>query len=93
MEIFARHGDLVIEKTTITGKLEKATNLVLAGADTSPHTLRGKVQMRRDGRNTLVRLSKRTKLTHSSRHEDKWLPKGDYTIRPLREAGDVDVVD
>lgn len=87
MNIYARQGDLVIEKVKkVTGELRKATNFVLAGTD-SPHTLRGTVQLRREGLVTFVRVPKATEIAHAGRHEPVKLAKGDYEIRPLRERG------
>jgi hypothetical protein len=89
MNIFARHGDLVIEKTTITDALEPATDLVLAGGSSGhPHTLRGWCLHRRDGDNrTFVRLDVARTLEHgrADGHQDIALPPGDYEIRRLRE--------
>lgn len=92
MNIFARQGDLVIEKLSapITGDLEKRSNIVFAGDSSGhPHTLRGSALTRRDGFTTFVRLSRRADLEHgrAGGHKTVSLPAGDYAIRPLRERG------
>lgn len=90
MHIYARQGDLVIDKLSvaITGDLEKATGLVLAGRDSAPHVVRGTVQMRRNGRRTLLRVAEATIIEHAGRHHSTPLEPGDYEARPLRERGD-----
>ena len=93
MKLYARHGDLVIEKlsTPITGDLVKTKNLVFAG-DSSGHThvLRGDCEALRDGRVTRVRVAKPTDLEHGKPdgHKTISLEPGDYVVRPLRERGD-----
>lgn len=95
MEIYARHGDLVIEKlnTPITGELKKGTNIVFAGDSSGhPHTLVGEVMHRRDGRRTFVQVpdGKSLELRHgkSTGHKTISLAPGAYEVRPLRERGD-----
>lgn len=88
MELYARQGDLVFDKTPVTGELEKAVNPVLAGRDSAPHTIRGTVLMRRDGALTMIRVAEQTEVTHAGRHLPITLEPGDYIISPLRERGD-----
>lgn len=92
MELYARHGDLVIEKLDkIDGELTEAKDFVFAG-DSSGHThvLRGLAQVRRDGLRTFVRVPKKTKLTHAKPdgHKTIDIEAGDYEVRSLRERGD-----
>ena len=93
MEIYGRHGDLVIQKldTPITGELTEVRNLVFAGDSSGhTHTLKGKALHRRDGRRTFVRVAKATALVHGKADGHKTMPiaAGDYEVRPLRERGD-----
>jgi hypothetical protein len=95
MNLYARHGDLVIEKldTKPTGELKRGTNIVFAGDSSGhPHTLVGEVMFRRDGRRTFVQVpgGKPLELRHgkSDGHKTISLPPGDYEVRPLRERGD-----
>lgn len=92
MHLYARHGDLVIEKLTkIDGELRPMTNLVFAGDSSGhPHRLLGKCQMRREGRRALVRVLETTRLEHGKPdgHQTIELAAGDYEVRPLRERGD-----
>ncbi|WP_297826357.1 hypothetical protein [Mycobacterium sp.] len=95
MELYARHGDLVIEKlaTPISGELQKGVDVVFAGDSSGhPHTLVGAVEFRRDGRRTFVRVpdGKGMELRHgkSTGHKTIKLEPGDYEVRPLRERGD-----
>lgn len=93
MNLYARQGDLVIERlgdTTIEGA-EKATDIVLAG-DSSGHRHRiiGEVMRKVDGRVISVLLSKPTTMVHEKAdgHKTINLEAGAYRIRPLRERGD-----
>lgn len=93
MNLFARQGDLVIEKLPVPfpGTVEKVTNYVFAGDSSGhPHTLRGTVQMQREGAATRVRLAEEMTLEHGKPdgHRAVTLPVGDYEVRPLRERGD-----
>ena len=87
MEIYARQGDQVIEAKGITGELTEHTDLVIAGSQTSAHTLRGKCEARREGTRLFVRLSADSVITHADRHRDTPIVAGTYEIRPLRERG------
>jgi hypothetical protein len=93
MKLYARQGDLVIEKLAkpIEGELIPAKDIVFAGDSSGHrHVLRGKAQHRVDGDRTLVRVAKTATLTHekSDGHKDVMLVPGDYEVRPLRERGD-----
>lgn len=90
MQLYARHGDLVFDKLTspISGDLSKHTDLVLAGTDSAPHTVRGQVEARRDGVITLMRVAATTTVEHAGRHKTITLEPGDYEVRPLRERHD-----
>ena len=89
MEIFALQGDQIIRKMPepITGKLEAAKDLVIAGSHTSPHTIKGACKTRVDGDRRLVRVARATEIVHADRHRTTKLPKGDYEIFPQRERG------
>jgi hypothetical protein len=89
MEVFALQGDQIIRQLDqkITGKLEAAKNLVIAGSHTSPHTILGKCLTRVDGDRRLVRVGRATAIVHADRHNETKLPKGDYEISPQRERG------
>jgi hypothetical protein len=89
MKIFALQGDQIIRKLDrgIAGNLESATNLVIAGSHSSPHTIRGNVLMRMDGDVLLVRVELDTTIEHAGRHQNTVLPAGDYEIFSQRERG------
>ena len=96
--LYARQGDLVIDKLSvpIAGELESVRRIVFAGDSSGhPHTLtlksRGAVaQIRRDGLRTFVRLTQTAEIVHGKPdgHKTVEMPPGDYEIRPLRERGD-----
>ena len=89
MDIFAIQGDQIIRKLAkpITGNLEVAKDLVIAGSHTSPHTLKGTCKTRVDGDRRIVRVARATEIVHADRHRTTELPKGDYDIFPQRERG------
>lgn len=92
MNIYARQGDLVINKLTtpITGDLEKTPKLTFAGDSSGhPHRLAGACLSRRDGFVTLVRVTKKTVLEHgrAGGHKPVTLEPGDYSVQALRERG------
>ena len=89
MDVFALQGDQIICKLSkpITGKLEAAKDLVIAGSHTSSHTIKGAVKTRVDGDRRLVRVARATEIVHADRHRTTKLPKGDYEIFPQRERG------
>ncbi len=90
MQLYARHGDLVFDKldTPITGDLDKHVDLILAGNDSAPHTVRGQVEARREEGITFLRVAKATTVDHAGRHMPITLEPGDYEVRPLRERHD-----
>lgn len=93
MQIYARQGDLVIEKLTapISGELEESKRTIFAGDSSGhPHTLLGKHLARREGRRTLVRIDAARDITHGKPdgHGTVALEPGDYVVHPLRERGD-----
>ena len=92
MEIYARQGDLVINKFEgDPGELSPAKDHVFAGDSSGhPHTLKGKSKIRIDGRRTLVLLEKPTELVHgkSDGHPTVSIEAGTYEVYPLRERGD-----
>ena len=90
MELYARHGDLVIEKKPATGELEKGRDIVFAGDSSGhPHQLLGPCAFRRNGRITILRIAKAAKLAHGKPggHKTITLAAGDYEVRLLRERG------
>ncbi len=88
MHIYARQGDLVITKVDESGEYKSETNPVLAGKNSSPHTVRGRVGVRRSGNQIDLLVKKPTELVHSSRHRPVTLEPGAYTVTRLRERGD-----
>ena len=94
-ELFARHGDLVIDRRTIPSNinLEQAkAPIVLAGHDTAPHQIEqfSKVEMGKNENITYLRIGEKVQLFHHGRHLPIELPPGDYHIVPLREGNEVD---
>jgi hypothetical protein len=92
MKIYARQGDLVVNKliTPISGELEKTSTLVFAGDSSGhPHRLKGACLSRREGLVTLVRVARQTVLEHgrAGGHKPITLEPGDYAVQPLRERG------
>ena len=89
MEIYARQGDLVISAIAAGHKasLVSQQDLVLAGSDTSPHTVVGDVLAQVESTRTLIRCVAPTTITHAGRHLPVVLVPGDYEITRLRERG------
>jgi hypothetical protein len=88
MEIYALQGDLRIEKlASISGKLQPAKDVVLAGSHEGEHVLKGACETRVEGDVRLVRVRRATKIVHASRHQETQLAKGCYSIGPQRERG------
>jgi hypothetical protein len=92
MHLYARQGDLVIEKLSapITGELLPSKNFSFAGDSSGHrHVLRGSALTRREGARTLVRVAETSALEHekSGGHKTVSLEPGDYEVRPLREQG------
>lgn len=92
MQIYARQGDLVIEKLEkITGALEPAKAVTFAGDSSGhPHALNGTCSVRREGRRTFIKVAARREITHGKPdgHKTVVLKPGAYVVRPLRERGD-----
>jgi len=89
MKINILHGDQVIRKLSnpIKGDLDPATDLVIAGSHSSPHTIRGNVLTRSESDVRFVRVESDTVIDHADRHKTVQLPAGDYVIYPQRERG------
>lgn len=94
MNIYARQGDLVIDKLLepITGELEKGRAISFAGDSSGhQHRLMGACEFRREANGvTLVRVAKPTKVEHGKAggHKAVTLVAGDYEVRRKRERGD-----
>lgn len=95
MKIYARQGDLIIEKLEqpLTGDLIPRTDVVFAGDSSGHrHRLLGVAQVSTDasGGATRFRIAEATQLVHQKPdgHKTVEMEPGDYEIRPLRERGD-----
>lgn len=94
MEIYARQGDLVIEKLKALPsgiELQPGKAVTFAGDSSGhPHTLAGSFKFARRGRETFVRVGKKHSITHGKAggHKAVELARGIYVVRPLRERGD-----
>lgn len=91
--IYARQGDLVIDKldTPITGELATTKRLTFAGDSSGhPHRLVGACQSRRETDRTLIRIATATRIEHgrAGGHRPVKLVPGDYAVSILRERGD-----
>ena len=95
MEIYARQGDLVIERLREPldeESLVQQDSPVLSGISSGHrHHIVGPALVSVTGRVTRLRISRPTQLVHESvdGHFTVELTPGDYEIRPLRERGDV----
>jgi hypothetical protein len=93
MHIIALQGDQVIRAAAepfsaeVAKKLRPATNLVIAGSHSSPHTILGHVLTCMDGEMRQVRVGRATIIEHADRHLTTRLAAGDYEIYPQRERG------
>lgn len=87
MQLYGRQGDLVFDSVPLTGEFRLEQDLVLAGRDSAPHTVRGTVLARREGLVTFLRVEKSVTVEHAGRHKPITLEPGDYEVRPLRERG------
>jgi hypothetical protein len=95
MHLFARQGDLVIERLDkqIEGDLIKRSDIVFAG-DSSGHRHRllgtAMVEANSSPQRTRFRIVEPMQLAHEKPdgHKTIDLLPGDYEIRPLRERGD-----
>jgi len=85
MKIYARQGDLVINRAEAADRLEPVQNYVVAGSHTAPHTILGAAAIRRSGLNLHVTVEADTTLIHTGRHPTIPLPKGSYVINSQRE--------
>lgn len=97
-QIYARQGDLLIEKVAETTQiLALVKNPVLAGSHDGTHTVLGDVLYAKNGREHFVRASEDTSISHASRHKSVPLVAGQlYRIWPQIERrgdGDADVED
>jgi len=95
MEIYARQGDLVIDRLTtpIEGDFVMKRDLVFAGDSSgNRHRLLGEVSVSTSntGRTTRFRVQAATELIHEKAdgHHTTPMVPGDYEIRILRERGD-----
>jgi hypothetical protein len=94
MDIYARQGDLVIEKLAQApdpSVMIEERNVVFAGDSSGHrHRLMGRALVQRDGRTTRVTIEAPTDLVHEKPDGHKTVPMaaGSYEIRPLREQGD-----
>jgi hypothetical protein len=97
MEIFARQGDLVIEKLpdgALDGvELIKRNDVVFAGDSSGHrHRLLGIAFVAQDSntRRTRIRIAEPVELVHEKAdgHKSASMSPGDYEVRPLRERGD-----
>lgn len=92
MHIYARQGDLIIDRITevLTEDTVKRHDVVFAGDSSGHrHRLLGDVLVSTtDPRR--FRLESPTEIIHekSDGHTSIPMPAGDYRIRPLRERGD-----
>lgn len=95
MNLYARQGDLIIEKlsTPLTGDMVKRPTVVFAG-DSSGHRHRisGNILVAEvwPAGETAIRLSDTTDLIHEKAdgHATVRMEPGDYVVRHLRERGD-----
>lgn len=89
-QLFARHGDLVINCAPIPKDIELAepkARIVLAGRESASHAIAEFQHVkygRRDGIQYL-RVAKEVELSHSERHKTIALPPGDYQVASLAE--------
>jgi hypothetical protein len=94
-QLFARHGDLVINKAPIprgVDLLQPKTAVVLAGRESAPHAIAEfqHVLYGQDGAVQYLRVAQEVELSHSERHKTIALPPGDYQIASLAEmSGDM----
>lgn len=89
-QIYARHGDLVINKepTPSTVELKKpAGPLVLAGTDSSPHSIAqfNAVLHAKVGEMQYLKVVEPVQLSHDGRHKAITIEPGEYSIYPLAE--------
>lgn len=89
-QLFARHGDLVINRAAIPKDIEldqpKAA-VILAGRESAPHAIAEFEHVKYGARDGIqyLRVAKEVDLSHSERHKTIALPPGDYQIASLAE--------
>ena len=91
MELYARQGDLVFNKLSTPvreAEMKPVRGLVLAGTDSSPHSIPGLVLHRQEGRKHFFVVKEPTVSEHAGRHKPVALEAGAYEVYPLRERGD-----
>jgi hypothetical protein len=89
-QLFARHGDLVINQAAIPESVElkqPTAPVILAGRESAPHAIAdfGSVLYGRSEAIQFVRVIRDVELSHSERHKTIALPAGDYQIASLAE--------
>lgn len=94
-QLFARHGDLVINKAPIPSGIELSeptAPVVLAGRESAPHVIADFQHVKYGTRNGIqfLRVAQQVELSHSERHKTIALPPGDYQVASLAEmSGDM----
>jgi hypothetical protein len=89
-QLFARHGDLVINRAPIPTNIELSepkAPVVLAGRESAPHAI-AEYQHVKYGQSEgiqYLRVAKEVELSHSERHKTIALPPGDYQVASLAE--------
>ncbi len=89
-QIFARHGDLVINRSPIPKSVklsEPKSTVVLAGRESAPHAIAEfqHVLYGQEGAIQYLRIAQPVELSHSERHKTIALPPGDYQVASLAE--------
>lgn len=89
-QIFARHGDLVINKAPIPKDIELTepkSRVVLAGRESAPHAIAEFQHVKYGARGGIqyLRIAEPVELSHSERHKTITLPPGDYQVASLAE--------
>lgn len=89
-QLFARHGDLVINQAAIPKDIELGqpkAPVILAGRESAPHAIAEFQHVQYGIREGIqyLRVAKQVDLSHSERHKTIALPPGDYQIASLAE--------
>lgn len=89
-QLFARHGDLVINQAPIPADIElrdPKAPVVLAGRESAPHAIAEFQHVKYGSREGIqfLRVAQEVELSHSERHKTIALPPGDYQIASLAE--------
>jgi hypothetical protein len=87
MKLYARHGDLIVNRAEAFSGGVQAVNLVLVGKD-NPHTVLGPVTFLVDGPRTRFSVAEPTELVHSKTHVAIPIPAGNWVSWIKRERGD-----